>query len=174
MDRAQEATRLFAIRNRVALLDGARVMLASDGDGMMLDVAGADGSIVTIARMTGHASPEEIELLAHGLDDNRFLLHLLDRAIARLRPSPPPEPARRTWRDHTTEAAMLCDSRVFQRFLAELHGLEPPHDKDRAAQRLRSVLGITSRKAINEDDGARQRWIALRQDFYTWKGRALT
>lgn len=178
-DRQGEAARLNAIRRRVAYLDGGRWMLAADGEATMLDARGHDGSIVVIARFERLASPEEMELAAAAPDDLRFLLALIDRAIAAERarrgPAAPQGgvPARETRQpDHTTEAAMLCGDPAFKRFLLDCHGLEPPASDERAAQRLRGLLGVTSRREINQSDAARERWLALREDFRKWKGRA--
>lgn len=174
-DRAAEAARLTAIRRRVSALDGARWMLAADGETTVLDVRGRDRSIVVIARFERLASPEEMELAAAAPDDLRFLLGLVDRAIAAARPrqGQPRDAAPATGRapDHTTEAAMLCADPAFKRFLMDCHELESPASDERTAQRLRSLIGVTSRKEINQSDAARQRWIALRDAFRQWKGR---
>lgn len=175
-DRAAEAARLAAIRRRVSALDGARWMLAADGETTVLDARGRDRSIVVIARFERLASPEEMELAAAAPDDLRFLLGLVDRAIAAARPrqvQPPDAAAAAGGRapDHTTEAAMLCSDPAFKRFLMDCHGLESPASDERTAQRLRSLIGVTSRKEINQSDAARQRWIALRDAFRQWKGR---
>lgn len=176
-DRAAEAARLAAIRRRVAALDGGRWMLTADGEATMLDARGRDGSIVVIARFERLAQPEEMEIAASAPDDLRFLLDLVDRAIAagrarRGQPRDAAPPAGGRGPDHTTEAAMLCSDPAFKRFLMDRHGLGSPASDERTAQRLRSLIGVTSRKEINQSDAARQRWIALRDAFRQWKGRA--
>lgn len=178
MGSAAEASRLAAIRRRVAALDGARWMLAADRDATVLDAHGRDGSIVVIARFERLAGPEEMEIAAAAPDDLRFLLDLVDRAI-RHASRATGAPAGRDVRagrsaglpDHTTEAAMLCSDPAFKRFLMDRHGLESPASDERTAQRLRSLIGVTSRKEINQSDAARQRWVALRDAFRQWKGR---
>lgn len=175
-DRAAEAARLAAIRRRVEALDGAGWLLSADGDTTMLDARGRDGSLVTIARFEACAAPEEIELAAAALDDLRFMLDLVGRAIVALRPRPAAaaDMGRRAERlpDHTTEAAMLCADPAFRRFLMDCHGLESPATDERVAQKVRSLLGVTSRREINQTDGARAGWIALRDSFRAWKRRA--
>lgn len=170
-----EAQHLNAARRRFAMLDGARFLLSPDGDGMMLDARGRDGSLVTIARFTGHASQDEMEFLAASAGDAALMHGLVDRAIdaARRRRGDtgrdaPPELRQP---DHTTEAAMLCTDPAFKRFLMERHGLDSPATDERTAQRLRSLLGVTSRREINQSDAARERWMSLRGEFRTWKGR---
>lgn len=174
MDRAAEARHLNTLRQRWALLDGASLLLGADDEGEFLDAKGRDGSLVTVLRFTGQATPDERDCVAHALDDVRFLLMLLDRAIKALRPARPAQEQREAPKDHTTEAAMLCESSAFKRFLMEEHGLESPATTDRTAQKLRSLLSITSRKDLNNDDGARERWFALRAKFNIWKGRAMS
>lgn len=175
-DRAAEAARLAAIRRRVEALAGAEWLLSSDGGAMLLDSRGADRSIITIARFDACATPEEMELAAGALDDLRFMLGLVGRAIAALRPrgAPAADHGRRGERlpDHTTEAAMLCADPAFRRFLLDCHGLESPATEERVAQKVRSLLGVTSRREINQTDEARTGWIALRDSFRAWKRRA--
>lgn len=175
--RAGEAARLAAIRRRVEALDGGGWMLAADGAATMLDARGRDGSLVTIARFEGVASPDEMEMAAAAPDDLRFLLGLVDRAIVALGKRDASPPSRVSGMnghtpDHTTEAAMLCADPAFKRFLIERYGLDGPATDERAAQRLRGLLGVTSRKEINQSDAARERWVALRREFREWKGRA--
>lgn len=174
MNRAAETRHLNTLRQRWALLDGASLLLGADDEGEFLDAKGRDGSLVTVLRFTGQATPDERDCVAHALDDVRFLLMLLDRAIKALRPARPAQEQREAVKDHATEVAMLCESPAFKRFLMEEHGLESPATKDRTAQKLRSLLSITSRKDLNNDDGARERWFALRAKFNIWKGRAMS
>ncbi|MEO3386029.1 hypothetical protein [Mesorhizobium sp. CAU 1741] len=169
MDRAAEAKRLNSIRRRVDGLAGMQWLLSADGNGMQMDARGGDGSLVTFLRFTGKASPEEVDTVSNALDDARFLLGLLDRAMRALRPAQPPRETAQASKDHTTEAAMLCSDPAFKRFLMERHGLESPATDERTAQRQRSLLGVTSRKEINQSDVARERWLALRGEFHAWK-----
>lgn len=174
MDKAADTRHLNALRQRWGLLDGTSLLLGADDQGEFLDAKGRDGTLVTVLRFTGQVTPEERDCVVHALDDVRFLLMLLDRAIKALRPPRPTQEPRAALKDHTTEAAMLCESPAFKRFLMEEHGLESPATKDRTAQKLRSLLSITSRKDLNNDDGARERWFALRAKFNIWKGRAMS
>lgn len=178
-DRAGEAARLSAIRRRVDALDGATWMLAADGEATILDARGREGGVVAIARFERLAGPEEMEIVAAAPDDLRFLLALVDRAIVALRghgarqAASEPSGASGHSPDHTTEAAMLCSEPAFKRFLMERHGLDSPATDDRTAQRLRGLLGVTSRREINQSDVARERWTSLRHEFREWKGRAV-
>jgi hypothetical protein len=78
---------------------------------------------------------------------------------------------------------MLCASPAFMLFLHERHGLEKPMTAERAAQKLRSVLGVVSRREINDvrrdatgaliENPALAAWKDLRRDFQVWKGRVV-
>lgn len=190
MDRVKEAATLRTVAAHVDALDGDRWQIAALGSETLLDAVGPDNSRVTILTFTAHAKPEEIELVAGALDHARIMLDVITRAKKALlraadgeggqplpRPSdtaPPVTPAKK---NHAAEAAMLCERAAFRNWLIERHGLDLKGTADdvartaRAAQKLRSLLGVTSRKAINEDDAVRDRWIALRQDYYATAGR---
>lgn len=180
MDRAQEARHLAGIRARLAALDGADWTLAAE-DGRMRIFARTPDDMVGIADFTQLATTDDMQLAAYAPQDMRFLLSLLDRCAARVKALAPPEPnsrqadaqasARHDGKNHAAEAAMLCAVPAFKRFLMERHGLESPASDERAAQKLRGLLGVSSRRGINENRDALARWKALRADFYTWKGR---
>lgn len=72
-------------------------------------------------------------------------------------------------KDYAAEAAMKCADPAFKRFLIECHGLERPATDDRTAQKLRSLLGVTSRRALNESTAAAARWRSLRTAFDGWR-----
>lgn len=73
-----------------------------------------------------------------------------------------------TPKNYAAEAAIKAGDRRFQRFLAARHGLTEPLTKERATQRLRSVLGISSRRELNNDIAAATRWQDLRREFDDW------
>lgn len=176
MDRAAEAARLAAIRRRVGLLGGHEWLLGSFEGRMQVDARGPDGSLVTILTFAPQADGDEIQTVGEALSDLRFLLSLVERACVamrrRTRDARPPPAQDRVKPNHAAEAAMLCGEPAFKRFLIERHGLESPATDERATQKLRGLLGVTSRSAINEDDTVRSRWLDLRREFHEWKGRA--
>lgn len=175
MASAAEASRLSQIRARLAMQDGQRWVLATDSDGMALAADGRDGSSITLAGFLPVATIDEMQLAAGALDDLRFLMGLVDRAIRKLqgerRRAEDHEP--RQPRNHSAEAAMLCKEPAFKRYLIEKHGLKSPANDERTKQKLRTLLAVTSRAEINQSDAARDRWLKLRADFNIWKGRAL-
>ena len=187
MSRLSDTEQLARIRQRYAALDGAAWRLGSDGDGMVISSKGRDGSLVSIIRFDRAASTDEMDFSTHAPDDVGFLLGLVDRAIADARArrvaeqgNALPKPgqtgrgqlgAGTTGRDYTTEAAMLCTEGAFKRFLMDNHGLESPATDERTAAKLRSLLGVTSRKEINESEAVQARWKQLRARFREWKGQ---
>lgn len=72
-------------------------------------------------------------------------------------------------KNFAAEAAIKCGEAAFKRFLMERHGLDSPATDERAAQKLRSLLGVTSRRELNSDAKAAARWKAVRGEFENWK-----
>ena len=181
MDRAQEARHLAGIRGRLAALDGADWTLAADEDCMRI-YARNRGEMIGIADFSRLATSDEMQIAAYAPQDLRFLLGLLERCAARVKalsphpaasPSDGQAPRAANLANHAAEAAMLCQTPAFKRFLIERHGLESPASDDRAAQKLRSLLGVSSRREINDGGAALDGWKALRTEFNVWKGRAV-
>lgn len=71
-------------------------------------------------------------------------------------------------KNFAAEAAIKVGDMRFRRFLADRYGLEEPLTAERATQRLRSVLGISSRRELNDDSSAAERWRRLRHEFEGW------
>lgn len=198
-----DAKRLAAIRAQLAALDGADWLFATDGATTFVEARGRDGSLIKLLEFTGFATTDERQLVADLPSALRFLLGLVDRAIAfhASRAEGPPagqgngpdarsglpsstgraggpddeaSPAVRAAqagraKDYRTEAAMRCQDPAFKRFLIDAHRLESPATDERAAAKLRSLLGVTSRREINDSEQAVARWKRLRGDFENWK-----
>ncbi len=163
---ASEARQLAQIRDHAARID-PEWQLVADGGVMMIHALNR-GQRLEILRDGSMASTDDLQFAANAPTYVRFLLKLVDRAIARLREM---EPAKDEPREpnFAAEAAIKCTEPAFKRFLMERRGLESPANDERTAQKLRSLLGITSRRALNDDAAAAERWKALRADFETWK-----
>jgi hypothetical protein len=101
-------------------------------------------------------------LQAHG--DQGFLLELLDEAFAVIRRmrGKLPKP-----KDYAAECGMKCDEAMFQKWLFEVHGLDDP-DAVKAATKVRFMLQIDSRAALNTDPDAAARWRKMIGDFEHW------
>lgn len=190
-----EAKRLATIRAQLASLDGAEWLFATDGATTFVEARGRDGSLIKLLEFTGLATTEERQLVADLPTSLRFLLGLVDRAIAATRAqragaagddglatvkaasaasAEEASPATRAAeagraKDYRTEAAMRCQDPAFKRFLIDKHGLENPATDERTAAKLRSLLGVTSRREINDSQQAVERWQRLRGDFENWK-----
>lgn len=169
-----EATELRRIRSKLSALDGAQWFRSTDERGDFVEAKTCHGELNEIARFHPGALPEETDFVASAPEMVAFLLRLVDRAIAAARGNKRPQ-QHQVWRefkrakDFAAEASMKCDDAVFRTFLEEQHGLERPLTSDRAAQRLRSILNIKSRKELNEDSGAAERWRDFRAAFEAWK-----
>lgn len=160
---------LRKVRGRLDALAGAQWFRSADDRGEFLEAKTSNGELNEIARFHPGALPEEIDFLANAPDMVVFLLRLVDRAIAKARKDAPRQEKSNKAKDFAAEAAMKCDEPAFKVFLEEKHGLERPLTADRAAQKLRTLLGISSRSELNKDDAAADRWRSLRADFEAWK-----
>lgn len=161
-----EAERLRRIRNKLAAIAPAEWSLAADDLGLFVEACDHHGEMVSIVRAQPGASADEIEFMADAPRNIGFLLGIVDRAIAAMRDKRQAPPARK---DYAAEAAMKCAEPAFKAFLEARHGLERPLTDDRAAQKLRGLLGITSRKTLNENEAAAARWKQVRAEFQAWR-----
>ncbi|WP_247879091.1 hypothetical protein [Brucella sp. 6810] len=164
-----DAAELRNIRGKLAALGGAQWLLSTDDRGTFVEARTANGELNEIARFHPGALPEEIDFLANAPAMVGFLLRLLDRAIAKARKEAPRQ--QRSYRrdDFAKDAAIKCKDAAFKVFLEEKYGLERPLTDDRAAQKLRTILGVTSRSELNRDDAAADRWRSLRASFEAWR-----
>lgn len=184
-----EAARLERIRGQLAAIEPATWSRAHDGSGCFIEAAGPMGELCEVARFHAGATGDEIAFAVDAPGHVRFLLGLVDRAIAKLRlaegrkgdrpsadvgrPAGGPASAAggtaREAKDFAAEAAMKCGEPAFKKWLEESHGLERPLTDERAAQKLRSLLGVTSRAELNSDTRAAARWKKLRGEFEAWR-----
>lgn len=145
----------------------------------LVSVSGADTFVEAktandtsiVAQFSKGASPDEIEFFANAPTDMAFMMRLIDRAIqaARQRSPQTKQPRQPDPKDFAAESAMKCEEPAFKAFLEACHGLERPLTTDRVAQRLRTILSISSRKELNSDMAAADRWRSLRADFEAWR-----
>ncbi|MHB2265018.1 hypothetical protein [Aliihoeflea sp. PC F10.4] len=163
-----DMARLNQIRQRHAALDGAAWLFSDDGAAKMIEARGRDGSIVRIATFDGKSTVDEQMFAVAAPDDVGFLLGLIDRAIAdankRKRAAEPPQT-----KDYAAEIAMKCQEPAFKAFLIEKHRLEDKATDERVVSRVRSMLRVSSRREVNNDEAAQERWKALRSEFANWK-----
>ncbi|PQZ51899.1 hypothetical protein CQ052_05175 [Ochrobactrum sp. MYb15] len=171
---SSEGIELRRIREKLAALNGDDWQLCCEGDVSFVEAKTRHGELNRICTFHPGATPDEIDMVVGALGMAAFMLKLVDRAIVAVRQttprqSAPRESRQRKHRDFAAEAAMKCDDAAFKMFLEEQHGLEGPLTSDRAAQRLRSILNIKSRKELNENSAAAERWQDLRAAFEAWK-----
>lgn len=165
-----DAIQLRRIRARMEALADTKWFRSADQRGEFVEVSTPKGELNEVARFHPGAQPEEIDFLVNAPEMVSFLLRLVDRAIAKARHGAPrshDKPSKA--KDFAAEAAMKCDDAAFKVFLEEKHGLERPLTADRAAQKLRTLLSITSRSELNSDTAAADRWRSLRADFEAWR-----
>jgi len=163
-----EAVELRKIRDRFRALDGARWQLCCVDNRTFVEAKTRNGELIEIASFHPVATPDEIDFLVNAPDMVGFLLGLVDRAIAASRKAAPIQQKPRASKDFAAEAAMKCDQASFRIYLEERHGAEGPLTADTAADALRAVLRIKSRKELNSDAAAADRWGDLRADFEAW------
>lgn len=163
-----EKQHLRLIRNRLAALENPEWFLSSDGHGQLVEAKGADGELFEIARLHRGASPDEIDFLVNAPTAVCFLLSIIDRAFAVIRQGQN-SPVAGQKKDFAAEAAMKCGEPAFMAYLEKRHGLERPLTLEKAVQKLRTILSISSRKELNNDTAAADRWRNLRADFDAWR-----
>lgn len=159
-----EAAELARIRDRLRSIAPGDWTRVYDGDGCYVEAKWPGGELMEVARFHPGADEAEIDFVCEAPRMVRFLLGLVDRAIAKARREQRAEP-----KNFAAEAAMKCAEPAFLAFLEQRHGLERPLTPDRAAQKLRTILGISSRKKLNTDAQAADRWQQLRGQFEHWK-----
>lgn len=165
-----DARQLAAIRDAHAAIAPGDWSRACDPDGELIEARGPMGELVPVARFHASATMAEMQFMVDAPRHVGFLLDLVDRAISRLRPAEPaPDPGKA--KDYAAEAAIKCGEPAFKAWLRDCHGLEPPLSDERCAQKLRSLLGVTSRAELNDDAAAAERWRRLRDEFQVWRRR---
>ena len=169
-----EGIELRRIREKLAALNGDDWQLCCEGGVSFVEAKTRHGELNKICTFHPGATPDEIDMVVGAPSMAAFMLDLVDRAIVAVRQAAPRQGAPRQGRhskrrDFAAEASMKCDDAVFKAFLEEQHGLERPLTTDRAAQRLRSILNIKSRKELNENSAAAERWQNFRAAFEAWK-----
>lgn len=176
-DKQREAKRLKRIRDDLHAIDPGEWMQTADGDdSVLLEGRGPQGERFMLCRFGRDAGHDERRFIADAPSSMRFLLRLIDRAIADKRkqlgePDASSEPAApvETAKDYAAEAAMRCAEPPFKKYLEDKHGLQRPLTDERCTQKLRSVLAIQSRRELNEAGPAAERWKALKGDFENWQ-----
>jgi len=120
---------------------------------------------------------DAIELLRHARDDLEFLLSLIERASAKIRSleaqksNPQDNQAQYdagTGKDYTSNCAILCGEPSFKKYLKSVHGLGSATNEATAAK-VRELLGIASRKTLNENQEKAKLWLQLTREFENWK-----
>lgn len=174
-----DAVRLKAVREALAAIEPAEWSRVHGTDGAFVESRGEMGELFVLARFD-EATVDEIDFICNAPDTLRFMVRLFDAAcftIRQLKGLPEPrqhdqergEPMASDFKNFAAECAMKCQEPAFKLFLAEAHGLEKPLTDERAAQKVRSLLGVQSRKELNDGGRASEAWKALRASFAAWR-----
>ncbi|WP_376709100.1 hypothetical protein [Pseudochrobactrum lubricantis] len=171
-----EAMELRKARERFAALGKVEWLLTADGTATFVE-ARSGAERVVVAHFSDKATTDEIDFFVNAPRMVDLLLRLVDRAIAATRrdganASQQAQPAGKPV-NYAAQAAMKCGEPAFLVFLEERHGLERPLTDERAAQKLRSLLRIASRKELNNDSAAAERWRSLCTDYQAWRKAGL-
>lgn len=182
-ERSSDARRLEAIRRRVALVgEDAVWQVAFAGTARL--IVDEDGT--ELLHVTERATSADQELAAGAPEDLRFLLGLLERATTRIfelqdaltawrNANPLPGETAGENKNYAAEAAIKVQGPrglEFRQFLRWHPDAQPvggaSGDRDpeeTASDRLRAILGISSRKQLNTEPGAAARWVALKAEY---------
>jgi hypothetical protein len=175
---------LFALSDRIA---GDVWSCETDRNSRWIEVRRAMGGQGVVLDFTRDATRDDVEMVTDALDNLTFLLALVARAAAKVREqageieelkaqlahisatAEAPAEASTTPPNYSAQAAILLGKPAFWRFLTEQRQGEIVDDKDSADAVLKALLGITSKKQLNIDDGARSRWRDLAAEFSAWE-----
>jgi len=167
---AERLKRIRAALDSIAPGDWTRVQ---DGSGAFIEARGEmPGEVFVLARFSDAATVDEVTFACDAPVTVRFLLKLLDEAFTKIRElrgeSAAEQPAMHEPKNFAAECALKCKEPAFKVYLEERHRLERPLSDERVAQKVRSMLGVTSRKQLNDGGEAAAAWKALRADFAAW------
>ncbi|QKC83255.1 hypothetical protein [Mesorhizobium sp. NZP2077] len=174
--RIADARKLRAIRSSLEAIAPADWTRVHGEAGAFIESRGEMGELFVLLRFD-EATPDEIAFVCDAADTVDFLLRLVDDAFDTIRAlkgepprrNPPKGAAQASdFKNYSAECAMKCQEPAFKVFLKERHGLEGSMTDERAVQKVRSLLGVTSRKELNEGGRASEAWKALRADFANW------
>ncbi|WP_244497467.1 hypothetical protein [Ensifer sp. Root142] len=128
------------------------------------------GEVMPIAHILPDCGYDDRRLMMRSPTYMRSLVFLLRHAFTEIRDLRQQLAARQPEaKKFAAECAMKCEEPAFLKFLEERHGLERPLTKDRAATKVRSILSISSRRQLDEEPAAAERWKHLRRDFDAWR-----
>lgn len=173
-----ESARLLRIRDQLKAIAPGEWARAHDKEGCFVEARCPRGELLQVARFHPGASEAEIDFTVDAPRNVAFLLDLVDRAIKAHRKGIPQDAMRASdahtgghdeARNYAAQCAMTCGEPAFRVFLETCHGLERPLTDERVAQKVRSILGVTSRRKLNEPGAAADRWKSLRSAFDAWK-----
>jgi hypothetical protein len=133
-------------------------------------VAGKDGDFSDVLVFADNAFIEDRELVQHAYGDLLWLLDRYDLVVGKLRALQTGIGKRVEKNPYARACAILCGKRTFRQFLTSEYGLDAPDD-ERVKTKVRFILNIQSRKELDTDEAARERWFSLVRQFEGWGAR---
>lgn len=175
-----DAERLSAIRRRLDRLDpGSAWQIGYEGKARV--IVSNDGAV--LFSVTDAASSDDHEIASGAPEDLAFLLDLVDRATVKVRElqgaltafrnaNPLRGEEKGASKNYAAEAAIKLTDLHFRQFLRHHPDAQPvggaSADRDPvqiATDRLRAILGVSSRAQLNTEPAAAQRWLDLRDEW---------
>jgi hypothetical protein len=127
----------------------------------------------------------EVEPIAHILadcpyDDRRMMIKapvylnavwlLLQEALKRIPREDVREAPKRKTQTVAQACGRMCGDVDFLRFLSVCHNVDTS-DRERVANRVRTMIMVESRAQLDTDEMARKRWFSLCDEYKSWKDR---
>lgn len=155
--------------------------LASEEFCESYNVTTSTAEICVRDEMSGEVEPIAHILPACAYDDRRLLIKspillqaariLIEEASRRLKAAEPPTraaPKQKRQRTVAEACGRMCNDASFLRFLAVCHNVDIA-DRERVANRVRTMINVESRSQLDTDELARKRWFSLCDEFRDWQ-----
>ncbi|MFJ6324066.1 MULTISPECIES: hypothetical protein [unclassified Rhizobium] len=168
--RQRERTRVSRLTDIATFCRGDVWSIDTEGGATRIVARRTTGENAVLCTLHAEALPEDIELISGALENVVLFLELRRRAIVALRQGRPitRESSGLREGDFAANAAMLCNEKLFHRFLERRDGSRAIHNKEHADGILKKLLRITSKRQLNTEERAQTAFLDLRADFEVW------
>lgn len=133
------------------------------------------GQFTPIATLGRKCPYDDEQVLFHGLDYLRASIIVAEeafRVITQLREELDRQQRKgeraAADKDYAAQCVMACDKPSFRQYLHDIHGVDVS-DRERIANRVRTMLKIKSRAELNTDPAAAARWRDLVVNHQNWE-----
>jgi len=168
--RQREKTRVARLTEIATFCKGDKWSIDTEGGATRIVARRATGESAVLCTFHAEALSDDIELISGALENVVLFLELRRRAIVALRQGRPIARERNGLRegDFAANAAMLCNEKLFHRFLERRDSSRAIHNRDHADGVLKKLLRITSKTQLNTEERAQTAFLDLRADFEVW------